>query len=29
MMEGDQTMGGKQPVQGTDDVLQNCTTELY
>ena len=28
-MEGDLTWGGEHTIQYTDDVLQNCTSEIY
>ena len=29
VMNGDLTLGGKHTIQYTDDVLQNCTIEIY
>ena len=29
VMEGDVTWGGEHTIQYTDDVLQNCTPEIY
>ena len=29
VMEGDLTWGGEHTTQYTDDVLQNCTPEIY